>query len=654
MRVEITSRRWMASVMAGVVGLSGAPTALATSGNSTVQAVAQPPSSSRGDPPARVGRLSAIEGAVSFRPGNDTVWAPAEPNRVITTGDRLWADANGRAEIEMGTAVIRIGSQTEVDFLHLDDHAIQVRIPQGALNFRVHTVEGGENDEVDAPNAAVAFGTSGSYRVDVSPDGATTTVIVRSGSAEVTAAGSSFPVQAGQAATVQGDSAPTYQVVSAPEADGLDQWAADRDAKYDRAIASVKYVPRDMPGAADVYEQGRWDTDADYGPVWYPPVVIAGWAPYHFGHWAWIDPWGWTWVDDAPWGFAPFHYGRWAFIHGGWGWCPGRVIVRPIFAPALVAFVGGDGWGVSVGFGPEGGIGWFPLAPEEVYYPGYPASITYVRQVNITNVTNITNITNVTNVTNINYRNRTVPGAVVAVPRREFVAGSPVERAAVRVPPTEVTKAPVLGTAPKLPPTRTSTIGAAVANKPAPKPPAILASRPVLANHAPHPAALATGPLPVRSARAFTPGGKTLTPGSPPVVAAGPAHPPTNATPPRPPATGVHVATPVVPQPPAHRATGFITAVPHPPSNVKPAPPLAQQYHAQLSTMEARHVQEYATPPKGETVQRLSARQETEHADLQQRYTHAQVTGGTTLPPPPRAPSPPPAPRPRSSPQPRH
>lgn len=237
MTAEMMSRRLVASVVVGVVSLSAAPTAFPTAGTSTLQAVAQPPSSSQADPPGRVGRLTAIEGPVSFRPGSDTVWAAAEPNRVVTTGDRLWADTNARAEVEMGTAVVRIGSQTELDFVHLDDHAIQVRIPQGAVNFRVRTVEGGENDEVDAPNAAIAFGASGSYRVDVSTDGATTTVTVRSGSAEVTAAGSSFPVQAGQAATVQGDSAPTYQVVSAPPLDALDQWAADRDAQYDRAMA---------------------------------------------------------------------------------------------------------------------------------------------------------------------------------------------------------------------------------------------------------------------------------------------------------------------------------------------------------------------------------------------------------------------------------
>jgi hypothetical protein len=48
----------------------------------------------------------------------------------------------------------------------------------------------------------------------------------------------------------------------------------------------------------------------------------VGWAPYRHGHWAHVMPWGWTWIDDALWGFVPFHYGRWAMLGGGWGWVP--------------------------------------------------------------------------------------------------------------------------------------------------------------------------------------------------------------------------------------------------------------------------------------------------------------------------------------------
>src|ERR1035441_183444 len=95
--------------------------------------------------------------------------------------------------------------------------------------------------------------------------------------------------------------------------------------------------------------------------VWVPNGTPGGWAPYHFGHWVWVDPWGWTWIDDAPWGFAPFHYGRWAYAGAGWVWVPGAMAARPVYAPALVAFVGFGGAGMTAGF---------PLGPGEVYPPG--------------------------------------------------------------------------------------------------------------------------------------------------------------------------------------------------------------------------------------------------------------------------------------------
>src|SRR5262249_13653444 len=156
-------------------------------------------------------------------------------------------------------------------------------------------------------------------------------------------------------------------------------------------------VSPDTVGWQDLDDNGDWRNVPEYGNVWVPREVPAGWAPYHNGHWAWIEPWGWTWVDDAPWGFAPFHYGRWAYVGNSWAWVPGPPAVRPVYAPALVAWVGGSNFSVGVSFGGGGGgIGWFPLGPREVYVPSYQSSPTYVNRVNTTNtVINNVNITNV-------------------------------------------------------------------------------------------------------------------------------------------------------------------------------------------------------------------------------------------------------------------
>ena len=123
-----------------------------------------------------------------------------------------------------------------------------------------------------------------------------------------------------------------------------------------------------MTGHEDLDNYGDWSTAADYGAVWYPRSVAADWAPYRYGRWAWVEPWGWTWVDAAPWGFAPFHYGRWVQVRGRWGWAPGAYVARPVWAPALVGWYGGSGWSVSVNVG--GPVyGWVPLAWGEPFRP---------------------------------------------------------------------------------------------------------------------------------------------------------------------------------------------------------------------------------------------------------------------------------------------
>jgi hypothetical protein len=274
------------------------------------------------DPPTRVARISFVEGSVSLQPGGEGDWGAAAQNRPVTIGDKIWADKDSRAELQAGVASIHLGSMTALSFLNLDEGITQMRLAEGSINFRVSELRQGDVYEVDAPNLAFTVKEAGAFRIDVNEDGGSARVTVIRGEGEVTADGKTYEVHPGERAEFTGIENIQYNIEKAPGPDGLDRWAAERDLKEDNAV-SRKYVPREMPGYSDLDDYGTWRDEPEYGHVWYPNEVEAGWAPYSTGYWNWVGPWGWTWVDYSPWGFAPYHYGRWNYFGGRWGWCPG-------------------------------------------------------------------------------------------------------------------------------------------------------------------------------------------------------------------------------------------------------------------------------------------------------------------------------------------
>lgn len=438
------------------------------------------------DPPGRVGRLSEVSGAVSFRPGDVEDWLPAQINRPLTTGDHIWTDEGARAEMHIGTAALALNSRTAFEFLNLDDSTVQIRLTEGSLHVRLRSLSDTETFEVDTPNLAFSLLRTGEYRIDVNPDTTTTVVTVRAGEGEVTGANQAFAVRPGQQARAVGADSPTFDTLGAPARDEWDSWCSARDQREDQS-PSARYVSREMVGYQDLDDHGDWRSAPDYGSVWVPRGMPVGWAPYHYGHWVWIEPWGWTWVDDAPWGFAPFHYGRWVYV-GYWAWVPGPVAVRPMYAPALVAWVGGPGFAVSFGAGAVG-VAWFPLGPREVYVPAYRASPAYINRVNVTNTTIVNNI-NITNINtaNVRYVNREAPGAVTAVPQSVLAGARPVQSAAVAVPVNAIRSAPVINGAPVAPSRESVLGGAAPARGRIAQPPAAVQNRPVVAKLTPPPA----------------------------------------------------------------------------------------------------------------------------------------------------------------------
>jgi hypothetical protein len=463
------------------------------------------------DPPSRVARLNFIQGSISFQPAGTSDWVDANPNRPLTTGDQLWVDQDSRGELHLGGSVLRIAGQTAVSFLNLTDQAVQIQVAQGSADLRVLHLEDNESYEIDTPNLAFSILRPGEYRIDVNADGTSSVVNVVNGDGEVTAGGQAYNVARGQQYSFSGTDEVSYDAGALPQPDDFQQWNFQRDQREDK-MASAQYVSRDVIGYEDLDDNGSWRDDPTYGHVWFPRGVAVGWAPYHDGHWAFVAPWGWTWVEDEPWGFAPFHYGRWAIVGGGWGWVPGpvpvvgAVYVRPVYAPALVAFVGGGGFAASIELGGAVGVGvaWFPLGPRDVWVPSYHVSEGYMTRVNVTNtrIVNRTEIVNVYNTTVINrntnvavnrtYQYQSSPGAVTAVSKTAFQNGEPVRKAAVQVNAQEVQRARVVQTA-AVAPTPRAVAGPNPSAKPSSRPPATLASRPVVTKMAPSARAIPVG-----------------------------------------------------------------------------------------------------------------------------------------------------------------
>ena len=402
------------------------------------------------DPPGRVARMSFIRGEVGFQPGGSGEWADAVINRPLVTGDRLSTDRDARVELEIGAGSIRLDERSTFSLLNLDDRITQVELTDGTLNLNVRRLLDGQTYEVDTPTLAFVVSEPGEYRVDVAPDGDSTIVTVFDGSGDVYGENNaSYSVRDGTSYRFNDSRLSDYEVLDIPRADDFDRFCQERSRRYERAVSS-RYVSDELVGYADLDEYGSWNTVASYGSVWYPRGLRSDWAPYRDGHWAWIDPWGWSWIDDQPWGFAPSHYGRWANINNRWGWVPGPRHLRPVYAPALVAFVGGNNWGISIGSNP---VGWFPLGPRDVYRPWYDCSRDYFTRVNTRN-TIITNIT-VVNIYNDYSRGRPSRGdythrgdqrAFTAVPGDVFAGAKPVGRSRLRLSEDVIQRGDVINT----------------------------------------------------------------------------------------------------------------------------------------------------------------------------------------------------------------
>ena len=331
-----------------------------------------------GELPGFVGRLSALQGEVRWYDRDSAAWLGSDQqplrNWPLAAGDRLRTGPDARAELRVGSTTLRLGADVDVTLQQLDENRLELLLQSGALALRLSGAAAGDLAAVAVitPEGRWQPLRPGHYRLERQTEARTpaTQATVWRGELRFEGADSVLVIPAGRRADLWLDRGrgPTRFAWAAVERDAFADWVA-RDERGDDAPVTARHVPPGMTGWQDLDRHGDWVDSPDYGSVWQPRVVAPGWAPFHDGRWAWVSPWGWTWIDAAPWGFAPFHYGSWVMLGSRWCWAPGPRHVRPRFAPVHPGWVSGP----QVSIGIQIGGNYRPPPPRVVIPVAVPA-----------------------------------------------------------------------------------------------------------------------------------------------------------------------------------------------------------------------------------------------------------------------------------------
>ena len=349
--------------------------------------LAKPAAAQSGDPPARVARVAEVIGDAWMFDAENKEWTRVMRNQTVGEGDRLRTDERSRISLRIGSTSVWLDERTDLAFDQLDEGQVLMLLDKGDLSLRLRAQDAASDFRIRTREGTVFTERDGLYRVEQLDRGSKAYVFNGRLRFEAGRGGRDVqPVWLQNNEQAEFWSANGARVERQRlENDGFGDWLVAQNRRDGDMSISQRYVSPEMTGADELDRNGRWETANDFGNVWIPYSVNAGWVPYRDGRWVWTNHWGWSWVDDAPWGFAPFHYGRWVQWGGRWCWAPGRYVARPVYAPALVAWVGGPSLSVGIHVGGRQAPpvhGWYPLAPREAYQPGYRHSPTYAVRVN--------------------------------------------------------------------------------------------------------------------------------------------------------------------------------------------------------------------------------------------------------------------------------
>ena len=305
-------------------------------------------------------------------------------------------EAAARAVLRVGADLIAFSGGSEADIVKLDGAGTTIALRRGRLGVRlVAKVDAGKRPvEITIPSGVLRLSAPGEYDIVAGDAKSPARLAVPAGEARFSGKGLDAVVATGGGRAAE-RRRPRHDAAGQHRRGCVfaEWW---RGQKRDAADApALRHVSAAITGHEMLDEHGAWETVAGLGDVWFPNDAPRGWVPFRYGHWRWISPWGWTWIDDMPWGFATSHYGRWANIGGSdteagrWGWvpealreAPGEHGGEPAFMPAAVAFLGTAGVGLSYPDAFSPAVAWFPLAPGEVYWPSFTDDPEAIRRLN--------------------------------------------------------------------------------------------------------------------------------------------------------------------------------------------------------------------------------------------------------------------------------
>ncbi|MGE0260738.1 MAG: DUF6600 domain-containing protein, partial [Alphaproteobacteria bacterium] len=390
-------------------------------------------------------------------------WSDASRNDPVTEGMAVRTAAEARAVLRVGGDLVAIAGGSEADIVKLDGAGTVIALRRGRIGVRLPQSASARVVEITIPSGALRLSAPGEYDVAAGDAETPARVAVPVGEARFSGKGLNTIVATGAGVLLIGGDPMTLLPGSTDE-DAFAAWS--REQKHDAADAPVlRHVSAEVTGHEMLDGHGVWETVAGIGDLWFPTDAPSGWMPYRFGHWRWVGPWGWTWVDDMPWGFATSHYGRWAKVDGSdgdagrWGWMPGKRAAEPAFMPAAVAFLGTAGVGLSYPDAFSPAVAWFPLAPGEVYWPSFtddPAAISHLNAAAVADTAAIGEALKGNPPADIvtgQYRNRR---DATVVPRPVFVNGKPIADAVIELPVRRLENAPLLAGSPGIEPAGTS------------------------------------------------------------------------------------------------------------------------------------------------------------------------------------------------------